>query len=161
MIYIQTDAPINPGNSGGPLLDADGRVVGSIRSSSRNRRQRRNRFAIPATSCAAWSSRSAKMDMCIRADRRICADHHAVTCTGLGLSRDWGVVLADVEPEGRGGRRAESWRSGAQRERQNHGERPAVSGEISIAGRWVRKSPSKSCEESKSSVSGGSHRARR
>jgi serine protease Do len=30
MVYIQTDAPINPGNSGGPLLDADGRVVGTI-----------------------------------------------------------------------------------------------------------------------------------
>jgi S1-C subfamily serine protease len=26
---IQTDAPINPGNSGGPLIDAEGRVIGS------------------------------------------------------------------------------------------------------------------------------------
>src|SRR5262249_20297921 len=29
MSYVQTDAPINPGNSGGPLLDIQGRIVGS------------------------------------------------------------------------------------------------------------------------------------
>ena len=37
MIYLQTDASINPGNSGGPLVDTEGRVVGSIRPSSRSR----------------------------------------------------------------------------------------------------------------------------
>jgi len=48
MVYIQTDAPINPGNSGGPLVNADGRLVGSTRSSSRERGNEGLGFAAPS-----------------------------------------------------------------------------------------------------------------
>lgn len=102
MIYIQTDAPINPGNSGGPLVDPQGRVVGI------------NTFIISQSGgnegigFAAPSNIVRNVYEQIKANgyvRRGEIGVHAQTITstiadGLGLERDWGVVLGDVYPGG-------------------------------------------------------------
>jgi serine protease Do len=102
MVYVQTDAPINPGNSGGPLLDADGRVVGI------------NTFILTESGGSEGIGFSIPSNIVRNVVRQIRKDGHvhrgqigvyAQTITpglasGLGLSRDWGVLLGDVEPQG-------------------------------------------------------------
>lgn len=102
MIYIQTDAPINPGNSGGPLLDTDGRVVGiNTFILSQSGGSEGIGFAIPSNIVRNVVRQIRKDGHVHRGQIGV----HAQTITpvlagGLGLSRDWGVVLADVEPKG-------------------------------------------------------------
>jgi serine protease Do len=102
MIYIQTDAPINPGNSGGPLLDADGRVVGiNTFILTQSGGSEGIGFAIPSNIVRSVVDQIRKDGHVHRGQIGV----YAQTITpplaaGLGLSRDWGVVLADVEPEG-------------------------------------------------------------
>jgi serine protease Do len=102
MIYIQTDAPINPGNSGGPLLDADGRVVGI------------NTFILSQSGGSEGIGFSIPSNIVRNVYRQIRKDGHvhrghigvfAQTITpelaaGLSLGQEWGVLLADVAPEG-------------------------------------------------------------
>jgi len=101
MIYIQTDASINPGNSGGPLVNTAGQVVGintSILSQSGG--SEGLGFAAPSNIVRAVYTQ-------IRASGRVrrgAIGVYAQTITpvlakGLGLSRDYGVVLGDVWPE--------------------------------------------------------------
>jgi serine protease Do len=100
--YIQTDAPINPGNSGGPLVDARGRLVGiNTFILSQSGGNEGIGFAIPANTVK-------------RIYTELCKSGHirhghigvrplAVTpflAAGLGLPRDWGVILEDVDPGG-------------------------------------------------------------
>lgn len=101
MIYIQTDAPINPGNSGGPLLDADGRVVGiNTFILTQSGGSEGIGFAIPSNVVRSVVRQ-------LRTDGHVHRGQigvHAQTITptlaaGLDLSRDWGVVLGDVEPD--------------------------------------------------------------
>src|SRR5262245_25084900 len=99
MIYLQTDAPIRPGNSGGPLVDVHGAVVGI------------NTFIVdpPAGEAVGFAAPS----NIVKAVYQQIHDHGRVrrgtigvrgqTITpelarGLGLDRDWGVILADVYP---------------------------------------------------------------
>jgi len=102
MIYIQTDAPINPGNSGGPLLDADGRVMGiNTFILTQSGGSEGIGFAIPSNIVRSVVDQIRKDGHVHRGQIGV----YAQTITpplaaGLGLSRDWGVVLADVEPEG-------------------------------------------------------------
>jgi serine protease Do len=102
MIYVQTDAPINPGNSGGPLLDADGRVVGiNTFILTQSGGSEGIGFAIPSNIVRNVVDQIRKDGHVHRGQIGV----YAQTITpplaaGLGLSRDWGVVLADVEPEG-------------------------------------------------------------
>jgi serine protease Do len=102
MIYIQTDAPINPGNSGGPLVDAEGRVVGIntlILSQS---------GGSEGIGLAAPSNIVRNVYQQIKQSgyvRRGIIGVNAQTITptlaaGLGLAREWGVVLGDVYPGG-------------------------------------------------------------
>jgi serine protease Do len=99
MIYLQTDASIRPGNSGGPLVDVHGAVVGI------------NTFIIDppagdAVGFAAPSNIVAPVYRQIREHGRVRRGTIGVrgqTITpelarGLGLDRDWGVILADVYP---------------------------------------------------------------
>jgi len=102
MIYIQTDAPINPGNSGGPLLDADGRVVGiNTFILTQSGGSEGIGFAIPSNIVRSVVQQIRKDGHVHRGQIGVFAQTITPSlATGLGLSRDWGVVLADVEPEG-------------------------------------------------------------
>lgn len=102
MIYIQSDAAINPGNSGGPLLDADGRVIGiNTFILSQSGGSEGMGFSIP-------SNIVANVYRQIRKDGHVHRGHigvYAQTITpelasGLSLGQDWGVLLADVAPDG-------------------------------------------------------------
>ncbi len=102
MIYIQTDAPINPGNSGGPLLDADGRVVGiNTFILTQSGGSEGIGFAIPSNIVHSVVQQIRKDGHVHRGQIGVYAQTITSSlATGLGLPRDWGVVLADVEPEG-------------------------------------------------------------
>jgi serine protease Do len=102
MIYIQTDATINPGNSGGPLVDTQGRVVGiNTMIISRSGGSEGIGFAAPSNIVRNVYNQ-------VRASghvRRGQIGVHAQTITptlarGLGISREWGVVIGDVYPGG-------------------------------------------------------------
>jgi serine protease Do len=102
MIYIQTDAPINPGNSGGPLVDARGRLMGiNTLILSQSGGSEGLGFAAPSNIVRnvyeqiRQSGRVKRGEIGVRAQ--------TITpnlARGLGLSREWGVVLGDVYPGG-------------------------------------------------------------
>jgi serine protease Do len=102
MIYIQTDATINPGSSGGPLVDAEGRVIGiNTLILSQSGGSEGIGFAAPSNIVRNVYEQ-------IKATgyvRRGVIGVHAETITptlaaGLGLARDWGVVIGDIYPGG-------------------------------------------------------------
>jgi serine protease Do len=102
MVYVQTDAPINPGNSGGPLVDTDGHVVGvNTFILSQSGGSEGLGFAIPSNAVRNVFDQ-------IKKDGHV---HHgqigisAETITppmakGLNLPQEWGVIAADVTPDG-------------------------------------------------------------
>jgi serine protease Do len=104
MIYIQTDAPINPGNSGGPLVDADGRVMGiNTFILSQSGGSEGLGFAIPSNIIKNVYAQIRQEGHVHRSEIGVFAQ--TITpqmAAGLGLSQDWGVLLADVEPGGPG-----------------------------------------------------------
>jgi len=98
LVYIQTDAPINPGNSGGPLVNVDGELVGiNTFILSRSGVSQGLGFAIPSSVVASAYSQ-------LRTKGRVEHDTIGVRvqgltpalAAGLRLSRDWGVIVADV-----------------------------------------------------------------
>jgi serine protease Do len=100
MIYIQTDAPINPGNSGGPLVNLDGEVVGVntfiLTESGGNEGLG---FAIPCATVRTVS-RQLKETGHLR-HWEIGIGMQTITplmAAGLGLPRNYGVVVSDVSP---------------------------------------------------------------
>jgi serine protease Do len=102
MIYLQTDASINPGNSGGPLLDTEGRVVGiNTLILSQSGGSEGIGFAAPSNIVRnvfeqiRQKGRVERGEIGARA-QTITADLAA----GLGLPQAWGVVVADVAPDG-------------------------------------------------------------
>ncbi|HUJ23841.1 MAG TPA: trypsin-like peptidase domain-containing protein [Bryobacteraceae bacterium] len=102
MIYIQTDAPINPGNSGGPLLDADGRIVGiNTFILTQSGGSEGIGFAIPSSIVRNVVYQIRKNGHVHRAEIGVYAQTITpALAAGLGLARDWGVILGDVEPDG-------------------------------------------------------------
>ena len=102
MIYVQTDASINPGNSGGPLVDTAGRVVGiNTMILSQSGGNEGLGFAAPSNIVRTVYEQIREFGRVRRGELGV----HAQTITstlaeGLGLSRDWGVVLSDVMPGG-------------------------------------------------------------
>ena len=102
MIYIQTDAAINPGNSGGPLVDVDGRVVGI------------NTFILTQSGGSEGIGFAIPSSVARNIFRQLSTDGHVhrgiigvfartitpALATGLGLSREDGVLLEDVIPGG-------------------------------------------------------------
>jgi serine protease Do len=102
MVYLQTDAPINPGNSGGPLVDVTGAVVGlNTFILSRGGGSEGLGFAIPARIVNFIYQSLRKYGHVYRTE--IGAAAQTITPTiaeGLGLAQNWGVVIADVAPDG-------------------------------------------------------------
>jgi serine protease Do len=101
-IYIQTDAAINPGNSGGPLVDTAGHVVGVntliLTESGGNEGIG---LAIPSNVIRSVYNQ-------VRNEGHV--HHHGIgmsarnitpaLASGLGLSREQGVLIEDVMPRG-------------------------------------------------------------
>ena len=102
MIYIQTDAPINPGNSGGPLIDADGRVMGiNTFILSQSGGSEGIGFAIPSNIVKNVYDQIRKEGHVHRGQIGLSAQTITPTLAqGLKLPREWGVLVADVEPDG-------------------------------------------------------------
>jgi serine protease Do len=102
MIYIQTDAPINPGNSGGPLVDAEGHVMGmNTFILSQSGGSEGLGFAIPSNLIRNVYTQLRDNGHVHRTEIGVAAQTITpALATGLHLAQDWGIVLADVAPEG-------------------------------------------------------------
>jgi serine protease Do len=102
MTFIQTDAPINPGNSGGALVDVEGHLVGiNTFIFSESGGSQGLGFAIPAPTARFVYDSLRKFGRVRRVEAGVRAQ--AITpalAGGLGLTRDWGVLVADVSLEG-------------------------------------------------------------
>ncbi len=102
LTYIQTDAPINPGNSGGPLVDMNGSVVGIntfILSSGGG--SEGLGFAIPARIVDFVYHSLRKYGHVHRVEIGAVAQEVTPTLAdGLHLAQRWGVIIADVKPDG-------------------------------------------------------------
>jgi serine protease Do len=102
MFYIQTDAPINPGNSGGALVDIQGHLVGiNTLIISKSGGSEGIGFAIPAN-IVKRVYEGLRKDGAIRrgAIGIIPQDITGPLASGLGLDRDYGVILSDIVPHG-------------------------------------------------------------
>jgi len=101
-IYIQTDAAINPGNSGGPLVDTAGHVVGvNTLMLTQSGGNEGIGLAIPSNVIRSVYNQ-------VRNEGHV--HHHGIgmsarnitpaLASGLGLSREEGVLIEDVMPQG-------------------------------------------------------------
>ena len=102
MMFIQTDAPINPGNSGGPLVDADGDLVGiNTFILTHSGGSQGLGFAIPAATAKFVYDSLRKFGRVRRVEVGVIPQPITpALAAGLGLSRDWGVIVSDVDPKG-------------------------------------------------------------
>jgi serine protease Do len=102
MLVIQTDAPINPGNSGGPLVDTDGYVVGvNAFIYTESGGSQGLGFAIPASVVKFVSDSLRHRGRVHRVELGIAVQGvNPLLASGLGLERDWGVIVSDVQPGG-------------------------------------------------------------
>lgn len=102
LTYIQTDAPINPGNSGGPLVDMNGAVVGiNTFILSQGGGSEGLGFAIPARIVEFVYQSLRKYGHVHRVEIGAVAQEITPTMAeGLHLSQRWGVIIADVNPDG-------------------------------------------------------------
>jgi serine protease Do len=100
MIYVQTDASINPGSSGGPLVDLRGRIVGiNTLIFSRAGGYEGVGFAAPSNIVRTVYEQIRKNGRVRRGDIGVRAQTITpVLAAGLSLTRDYGVMLADVLP---------------------------------------------------------------
>jgi serine protease Do len=101
-IFIQTDAPINPGNSGGPLVNIKGEVVGvNTFILSQSGGNEGLGFAIPSPTVRVVA-RQLKQFGRLRHEE-IGVGIQTITpamAAGLGLGRDYGVIISDILPRG-------------------------------------------------------------
>lgn len=102
MIYIQTDAAINPGNSGGPLINAEGSVVGvNTMIVTQSGGSEGIGFAVPSNVVHAVYEQIRKYGRVRRGYIGVIAQTITPTfAEAMGLNQDWGVIVADVSPNG-------------------------------------------------------------
>jgi len=102
LTYIQTDAPINPGNSGGPLVDMNGSVLGiNTFILSTGGGSEGLGFAIPARVVDFVYHSLRKYGHVHRVEIGAVAQEITPTLAdGLQLAQHWGVIVADVKPDG-------------------------------------------------------------
>ncbi len=104
MIYIQTDTAINPGNSGGPLLNTEGEIIGiNTLIFSQSGGHEGVGFSAPSN-IVRYVYKQIKENGAVRRGE-IGVRAQTITpllAAGLGLARDWGVILGDVRPGGPG-----------------------------------------------------------
>jgi serine protease Do len=102
LTYIQTDAPINPGNSGGPLVDMNGSVVGiNTFILSTGGGSEGLGFAIPARIVDFVYHSLRQYGHVHRVEIGAVAQEVTPTLAeGLHLAQHWGVIIADVKPDG-------------------------------------------------------------
>ena len=101
-LYLQTDAPINPGNSGGPLVNADGELVGvNTFILSQSGGSQGLGFAIPSAVVAASYPDLRDVGHLQRGVVGLSVQANSPDyAAGLELSKDSGVLVADVVPDG-------------------------------------------------------------
>src|SRR5229473_1978723 len=102
LTYIQTDAPINPGNSGGPLVDMNGSVIGiNTFILSTGGGSEGLGFAIPSRIVDFVYHSLRKYGHVHRVEIGAVAQEITPTLAeGLHLAQHWGVIIADVKPDG-------------------------------------------------------------
>jgi serine protease Do len=102
LIYIQTDAPINPGNSGGPLVNMNGEVVGvNTFILSQSGGNEGLGFAIPSATVRTVFRQLKEFGRLRRQEIGIGIQTITPTmAAGLGLTRNYGVIISDVLPGG-------------------------------------------------------------
>ena len=102
VVYIQTDAPINPGNSGGPLINAQGEVIGiNTMIYTQSGGSEGIGFAVPSNIIRNVFQQLRSFGQVRRGTIAVYAQTiDPVMAEGLGLSKDSGVVIADVYPGG-------------------------------------------------------------
>lgn len=101
MVYLQTDAAINPGNSGGPLVDMQGDLVGvNSMIETKSGGSEGIGFAIPSNTAKGIYEQIIKYGHARRGVIGISPlNLNSTLAQGLGLSRDSGVLVQDVEPD--------------------------------------------------------------
>jgi serine protease Do len=102
MTFIQTDTAINPGNSGGPLVNTHGALVGiNTFIMSRSGGSEGLGFAIPGATAEFVYNSLRKYGRVRRIETGIhCQPITPELAAGMNLSRDWGVIVSDVDPNG-------------------------------------------------------------
>ena len=102
LIYIQTDAPINPGNSGGPLVNTRGEVVGvNTFILSQSGGNEGLGFAIPSATARTVFRQLKEHGQLRRQEIGVSLQTISpAMAASLALSRDYGVIVSDVWPDG-------------------------------------------------------------
>jgi serine protease Do len=102
MVYVQSDALISSGSSGGPLVDLRGRIVGiNTLVATRGGAGDGPGFAAPSNIVRGVYEQIRRSGLVRRGDIGVRPQTLTpVLAAALGLSRDHGVVLADVTPGG-------------------------------------------------------------
>ena len=102
MVYVQTDAAVNPGNSGGPLVDVNGNIVGmNTMILSHGGGSEGLGFALPAAIVDFDYEHLRKYGHVQRVTIGISAqDITPPLAAGLGLARNWGAIVSDVQADG-------------------------------------------------------------
>lgn len=96
IVFIQTDAAINPGNSGGALVDTAGNLVGI---NTAMLKAERSGLAIPSDTVKFVYDQIRKSGHVIEGDIGLSVQTITPTmAAGLKLSREAGVMVADVRP---------------------------------------------------------------
>ena len=141
---MQTDAPINPGNSGGPLVNIRGEVVGvNTFIVSQSGGNEGLGFAVPSATVRTVFRQLKQYGHLRR--QEIGVSFQTITpdmAAGLGLARDYGVIVSDVLARRPGGERRTGGRRHPGVGRRSARGQPA-DGQSTTSGCAIRRRTSK------------------